>query len=244
MEVLLPACAACAVCVSRARGRTKGLVRRHVAEREEEDSEEREDRPPRRQRASEQAPLEQTDHERTACTEDDECLHVGVRERLHVAVDGGGKQPDVHQVDAHARPRQPVELGLPSRREAQGAQYRGHKLKHGEEAGQGHLLEAELVDEQQARRRDAEGRHGDHRFRIHLHGYRLRLRERCKFGEQKRTLVGVTKYLPSPLSPLSIPHHRGRTPGRGAASTRLGSCPRKAAWRRRCDPAPWRRGSR
>ena len=190
MEVLLPACAACAVCVSRARGRTKGLVRRHVAEREEEDSEEREDRPPRRQRASEQAPLEQTDHERTACTEDDECLHVGVRERLHVAVDGGGKQPDVHQVDAHARPRQPVELGLPSRREAQGAQYRGHKLKHGEETGQGHLLEAELVDEQQARRRDAEGRHGDHRFRIHLHGYRLRFASRaCKFGEQKRTLV-------------------------------------------------------
>ena len=244
MEVLLPACAACAVCVSRARGRTKGLVRRHVAEREEEDSEEREDRPPRRQRASEQAPLEQTDHERTACTEDDECLHVGVRERLHVAVDGGGKQPDVHQVDAHARPRQPVELGLPSRREAQGAQYRGHKLKHGEETGQGHLLEAELVDEQQARRRDAEGRHGDHRFRIHLHGYHVGFASVVSLRSKSGRLVNlciVTSYLPSPLS---IPRHRARTPGRGAASTRLGSCPRKAAWRRRCDPAPWQPGSR
>ena len=154
--------------MSRARGRTKGLVRRHIAEREEEDSEEREDRPPRRQRASEQAPLEQADHQRATCTEDDERLHVGVRERLHVAVDGGGKQSDVHQVDAHARPRQPVELCLPSRRESQGAQYRGHKLQHGEEARQRHLLKAELVDEQQARRRDAEGRHGDHRFRVHL----------------------------------------------------------------------------
>ena len=50
-----------------------------------------------------------------------ERLHVGVRERLHVAVDGGGEQSDVNQVDAHARPRQPVKLCLPSCGEAQGA---------------------------------------------------------------------------------------------------------------------------
>ena len=39
----------------------------------------------------------------------------------------------------------------------------------------------------------------------------------------------------------AIPLHMAGTLGRGAASIRLGSCPRKAASLRQCDLAPWQR---
>ena len=61
------------------------VVRGHVASRAGKEAGERDGRPPRRQRAAEETPLEHADKQR---------LHVGVCERLQVGVDGGGKERD------------------------------------------------------------------------------------------------------------------------------------------------------
>mmetsp|Transcript_17651 Transcript_17651/g.57445 ORF Transcript_17651/g.57445 Transcript_17651/m.57445 type:complete len:235 (-) Transcript_17651:312-1016(-) len=71
------------------------VVRGHVASRAGKDAGERDGRPPRRQRAAEETPLEHADKQRPARAEDDERLHVGVCERLQIGVDGGGKERDV-----------------------------------------------------------------------------------------------------------------------------------------------------